>query len=230
MSVTTSMLNRIPVFDRLLPDTLARLAHHMAEITEPAQTTFYHQDGSPTGLYALASGRVRLYRQSQDRMQILALPLPGECFGAESLPAQLPSPCAASALTRTTVYHIPPDTLRTLSVEYTDLQVVLLDVITARLRQFVDLVHNLAFRDTAGRLAAVLLARATTEGIPVGDEIHIERLLTQQELAAMIGTAREVVSRTFKRFEQDGITRLTRTQIVIIDLHRLAHIAKQEVR
>jgi CRP-like cAMP-binding protein len=50
----------------------------------------------------------------------------------------------------------------------------------------------------------------------------------QQEFAEMIGTAREVINRTFKRFEQNGLLRLTADSIFILDLERLTAIAEQE--
>ena len=120
--------------------------------------------------------------------------------------------------------------MRALLTECGDLQIAFLDLISARLRQFVGLVHSLAFRDVAARLATELLLRAEIEGQTVGSEIHIDRILTQQELAATVGTAREVVYRVFKRFERDGVARLTRQQIIILDPTKLSHIARKELR
>lgn len=230
MSVSLETLATIPAFLKLGSATLERLASETSPVHRNAGEIFFQQGDPPSGLFALQAGRVKLYRQSKTQMQILAIPLPGECFGAESLPNDAPNPCTAKALTVTETLYVPPDTLHTLLVECPDFQVMLLELASVRLRQFVTLVHDLAFRDVSARLATVLLSRAETEGTPTGDGIRIDRLLSQQELASMVGTAREVINRTFKRFEQDGLIRLTSADIFILDSGTLSEIACQETR
>lgn len=230
MSVTIEALERFACFRKLTPATQQRLVDNAAVVCQQTGAEFFRQGDAPTGLYALQTGRVKLYRQSKEQIQILALPMPGECFGAESLPDNAPSPCTAAALTPTTALYIPPEALQILLDECPDLQVVLLELVTFRLRQFVALVHDLAFRDVSARLATVLLTRAEAEGQATDGGICIERLLSQQDFAALVGTAREVIYRTFKKFEQDGVVRLTTSCIVILDPVKLAEIARQETR
>jgi CRP/FNR family transcriptional regulator len=160
----------------------------------------------------------------------LALPFPEDCLGAESLPTGAPSPYSATTLTPVTAIYLPPDELQSLLDEHPDFQEVFLRLITNRLKQFVTLVHDLAFRDVTSRLAMVLTARAEVEGQPHDDGIIFERLLSQQEFADMVGTAREVVYRTFKRFEAAGLVRMTRSSILISDFDSLRAIALQEAR
>jgi len=193
-------------------------------------TTFYRQGDAPSGLFVLQAGRVKLYRQSKDRIQILAIPMSGECFGAESLSTGAPSPYTAVALTRASTIYIPPDDLAELLEAHADLQELLLELITQRLKQFITLVHDLAFRDVTARLAAVLVSRAQLEGRLTPEGIVLDRLLSQQDFAAMVGTAREVIYRNFKKLEEDGLLRLSRQTILILDYERLAGIAAQEAR
>lgn len=230
VSAMIETLTMFPAFLKLSPTTLRLLASEASVCCREAGEVFFQQGDAPTGLFALQSGRVKLYRQSRKQIQILAIPLPGECFGAESLPNDAPSPCTARALTATTTLYIPPDVLRRMLAECPDFQVMLLEQVTTRLRQFVALVHDLAFRDVSARLATVLLTRAETEGTRTHDGIRIDRLLSQQELASMVGTAREVINRTFKKFEQDGLIRLTSSDIFILDSDTLSEIACQETR
>ncbi|MBL8161756.1 MAG: Crp/Fnr family transcriptional regulator [Anaerolineae bacterium] len=190
----------------------------------------YRQGDPPSALYTLQAGRVKLYRQSAEKCQILALPYPGDCLGAETLPTGTPSPYTATALTAVTAVTLPPDALQSLLDEHADFQEIFLKLITNRLKQFVTLVHDLAFRDVTSRLAMVLIARAEVEGQPHDNGIAFDRLLSQQEFADMVGTAREVVYRTFKRFEEDGLVHMTRSSILIRDLKSLRAIALQEAR
>jgi CRP-like cAMP-binding protein len=229
MSVTNETLRTVPAFRKLTSATLKRLAQEAVIISQPAGGSFYEQDSPPTGLFALQSGRVKLYRHSQKQIQILAIPLPGECFGAESLPEDAPSPCSAMAVTPAITTYFHPNIIRSLLTDSPDFQVALLELVSARLQQFVALVHNLAFRDVAARLATVLLYRAQSEGIPTDTGIQIDRLLSQQELASMVGTAREVINRTFKKFELEGLICTTPSHIFILDVVNLTHIAHQEI-
>ncbi len=228
--VSTTLLSKIQLFAALSPRTQRRIAEKAVLKDYPAGIDLYHQGDAPTGLYVLQAGRVKLYRQSREKCQILALLVPGNCLGAESLPTGAPSPYSATTLTPVIAVHLSADVLQVLLDEHPDFQEVFLKLITDRLKQFVTLVHDLAFRDVTSRLATVLLIRAEVEGLPHDDGIIFDRLLSQQEFAEMVGTAREVVYRTFKKFEDDGLVQMTRNSILIRDLDKLREIALQEVR
>jgi len=228
--VTADSLSKIPLFKALSQQTQCAIADKSVRSEYPAGIDLYRQGDPPTGLFALQSGRVKLYRQSKEKCQILALPAPGDCLGAESLPTGAPSPYSATTLVPVTVIHLPPVILKSLLDEHVDFQDAFLQLITYRLKQSVTLVHDLAFRDVTSRLATVLILRAEVEGLANDDGILFDRLLSQQEFADMVGTAREVVYRTFKKFENDGLVRTTRSSILIRDLETLRRIALQEAR
>jgi CRP/FNR family transcriptional regulator, cyclic AMP receptor protein len=230
MMIGIDVLSSIEMFSVLSPRTRRCIAEKALLAEYPPRVDLYQQGDPPTALYALRSGRVKLYRQSKEKRQILTLPMPGDCLGAESLPTGSPSPYAATTLTPAATICLPPDALKLLLDEHPDFQEVFLRLITDRLKQFVTLVHDLAFRDVTSRLATVLLARAESEGQPHDDGIIYDRLLSQQEFADMVGTAREVVYRTFKKFEADGLVHMTRSSILILDMDTLHTIALQEAR
>jgi CRP-like cAMP-binding protein len=228
--VTAESLSRIQLFKVLSPRTYRCIAEKALLVEYPAGVNLYRQGDPPTGLFGLQSGRVKLYRQSTEKCQILALPMPGDCLGAESLPTGAPSPYSATALVPVVAFHLPPDILQSLLDEHADFQDVFLQLITNRLKQFVTLVHDLAFRDVTSRLATVLMIRAEVEGQYYDGGIIFDRLLSQQEFADMVGTAREVVYRTFKKFETDGLVHMTRSSILIRNLDAIRTIASQEAR
>jgi len=78
----------------------------------------------------------------------------------------------------------------------------------------VSLVEDLSFRHVTGRVAKILLEHA-------GDGTGPRPRLTQQEMAAMAGTAREVVGRSLKALEEEGAIRFDRHRIVISDKQAL---------
>jgi CRP/FNR family transcriptional regulator len=92
-------------------------------------------------------------------------------------------------------------------------------VLAQRMRELVTLVEDLSFRHVLGRVTKILLTHA-------GDGFAKEHL-TQQEMAAMAGTAREVVARSLKALEEQGHIRLERHRIVITDKKSLEEIVEE---
>jgi len=90
-------------------------------------------------------------------------------------------------------------------------------VLAAQVRNLVSLVEDLSFRHVIGRVARILLDHAGDGTMPLPR-------LTQQEMAGMAGTAREVVGRSLKALEEEGAIRLDRHRIVITDKEALREI------
>ncbi len=228
--VHVELLSNLQLFAVLSLNSQRHIADQAVLAEYPARVDLYQQGNPPSALYLLQSGRVKLYRRSKDKCQILALPVPGDFLGAESLPTGAASPFSATTLTPVTVIYLAPSVLQVLLDEHPDFQEIFLKLITDRLKQFVTLVHDLAFRDVTSRLAMVLVSRAEIEGQPHDDGVIFDRLLSQQEFADMVGTAREVVYRTFKRFQDENLVYMTRNSITVRDIDTLRAIALREVR
>jgi CRP/FNR family transcriptional regulator len=228
--ITIEMLADIPIFRTLQEALLQQLSADGYLIQCQPKEILYYQGDSLTGLYVLVSGHIKLYRQSGERIQILALLRTGDCFGTESLSDNIASSYSAAAINEARLVLIPANTMRLLMEQYPQFRIILLQLVTDRLRQFATLVHNLAFRDVAARLATVLVMRAEQDGTTTGDGISFPRLMTQGELATMVGTAREVIQRTFKKFENADLIRVSRKEILILDWDGLKEIAEEETR
>jgi len=229
-TVTMEMLAAVPVFQSLDANIYRKLVDSGEIIRCQPGEILYSYGDNLTGLYALASGYVKLYRGSSGRVQILALLRNGDCFGTEALTNLAQSSYTAAALTTAEVLFLPAETMRQLMVDYPQVRVMILQLTTERLRQFATLVHNLAFRDVTARLAKVLIMRAEEDGIMSPDGIRVPRLMTQSELATMVGTGREVVQRTFKKLQQQQIIEVSRKEILIRDIDKLRSIADEEAR
>ena len=91
-------------------------------------------------------------------------------------------------------------------------------VLSQRVEELVSLVEDLSFRHVTGRVAKMLLEYA---GGGTGDRPR----LTQQEMAAVIGTAREMVGRSLKTLEGEGVIRMERNRIIISDQEALREMA-----
>ena len=92
-------------------------------------------------------------------------------------------------------------------------------LLAQRVRHLVSLVEDLSFRRVIGRVAKILLEHA-------GNGTGPRPRLTQQEMAAMAGTAREMVGRSLKTLEDEGAIRMDRHRIVITDKEALREIVE----
>ena len=95
-------------------------------------------------------------------------------------------------------------------------------MLAARVRQLLTLVEDLSFRHVIGRVAKILLEHA-------GDGATSGPRLTQQDMAAMAGTAREVIGRSLRSLEDDGIIRMDRHKLVITDREALEDMVEAPV-
>jgi CRP-like cAMP-binding protein len=126
-------------------------------------------------------------------------------------------PANAEALTDVSLLALPRDALLGVVEQHPPLALALLREFTGRLRHLVNLVDELALHTVQGRLAGLLLdqAEAAERGVSMAP-------LTQAEMAARLGTVREMIGRTLKTFEVLGLVRLDRGQITILDRAGLA--------
>ncbi len=91
-----------------------------------------------------------------------------------------------------------------------------------RMRHASDIVEDLAFQPVAGRLARFLVER-----FDGAEGVRVSRDLTLDEMAAYIGSTREMVSRVLHRFASDGVIEITRTEFGFVDWGKLSEIAQK---
>lgn len=230
MVKSVDTLKQISAFQPLSPQALEKLIQFTTTTEYSDNVILFQQKESLSSLYVIVSGYVKLYRRSKDRIQILAILRDGDFFGSECLSDNQLSSSFAETMIPTTIIHIPLNAIQDLLESNPVFRTVILQMVTNRLHQFAQLVHDLAFRDVTARLAMLLMNRAESDGIMTTEGIRIPRLMTQNELATVIGTSREVVQRTFKKFSQLSLIDVSRKEILILDLETLRAIAEEENR
>lgn len=179
-----------------------------------------HEGDQPAGMFFVVRGRVRLARTAPDgREQVLAMVGAGEHFNAVPLFDERPNPATARAMSHVRCLMLPRDALPALLRRHPDLALAVLREMAAQLRDLVVLVEDLAFRSVRERLARQLLFEAT-EG---------SAELTHQELAERTGTVREIAGRALRQLAQEGLVRLQRGRVVVLDRERLARVVDGEM-
>lgn len=180
-------------------------------------------EGDPcSGLFVVAAGAVRIFKLSPaGREQILAIEGPGNSF------AELPVfdggnyPASASALGDTEVLFISRKDFQNFCREHPDVGLKVIAVVGSRLRRLVEIIEELSFTTVRQRLIAVILRLAEQSGKPSKEGMALQMPMSHQELAAELGTVRELVSRNLSRLQAEGFLEVDGRKILIKDLAAL---------
>jgi CRP/FNR family cyclic AMP-dependent transcriptional regulator len=207
-----------------LPEAALRdLAEIAVALERQAGSLIFQADEPSPGLFIVRAGRVKVVRESPSgREQVLHVVEAGQHFNL--VPAFDGGPCPASAIAMSDVrlLLVPTGGLLGAARRHPDLALALLAEAGARLRGLVRLVDDLALHTVQSRLARMLLEQATAAeaGAP-------RPPLTQAEMAARLGTVREMVGRSLKTFEQLGLISVARGTIALVDRAGLEAQAEQ---
>ncbi len=165
---------------------------------------------------------VKISRVSlEGREYIMHLVGPGESFNDVAAMDGGSNPGTAIAQTAVVVWKLSRSDLRRVAQRHPELVWAFVEDMASRARYLVGLVEDLAMRNVRGRLARLLLEEA--EGT---EHRTVPRMLTQEEMAARLGTVREMVGRTLRSMAASGLIEFDRHRIVILDPERLAEEAE----
>jgi CRP/FNR family cyclic AMP-dependent transcriptional regulator len=204
-------LRKVSLFAGLSDDALDRIARVSRIRTYvPGETVIF--EGDPCeAVYFIVSGQVRVYRLSPSgREQVLAQLGSGQAFN--TVPPFKPAGvnhASVEALAPTKVCVISCDEFRHLVGECRELTFVILEDFAGRLDHLTGLVEDLSLRTVRGRLARFLLEHVDLGGVT--------RRWTQEEIAAQLGTVRDMVGRTLRAFADAGLVQMERQRIVLLD-------------
>lgn len=215
MSVDIEFLKTIPYFSGLGNAELESITGFFFERTAQ-RDEFILNEGEPgEALYFLVSGAVKEVKTSAEgKEQILRIIRPGESFNDVPVFDGGPNLASAVAMSPVLLYALSRSDIAIILRHHPQVAANVAKVLAERVRHFASLVEDLSFRPVVGRVAKLLLEHA--ENGP-GPRPH----LTQQEMAAMVGTAREMVGRSLRALEEKGAIRIDRHRIVLVDKEAL---------
>ena len=221
MAVPIEFLRSIPYFAGLGANVLDAARQVAFEKRAERGEMVVFEDELPRALFFVASGAVKVFKTSPDgKEQILSIARPGDSFNDVPVFDGGASPAAAQAMGPVVLYGIGMDQVGDILRRYPELTKNVVRVLAQRVRQLLALVEDLSFRHVIGRVAKILLEYGDGRGSP-------RPRLTQQDIAAMAGTAREVVGRSLKSLEEDGMIRLERHRVVITREEALRRLAAE---
>lgn len=215
--VTLEWLELFPDLLALEPESKALLARY-ARIVEAPVGTIGYREGTPCGAYVLRlAGQSRVYKMSSSGREILLYRVgSGETCVLTTTCLLGSSDYPASTIVEEPIRDVivPANAFNQLMVESRVFRRFVMQNYGALISDLIVLLDEVAFHNLDVRLAKLLLEEPSSQ---------INR--THQQLAAELGTAREVVSRQLKRFEQKGWVTLGRGHVEILNKDALEKLS-----
>lgn len=216
-----AVLAAIPYFRGLPPAALRRVAAQ-AVVREVRRGQRVFEEGAPaTGLFVVMDGRVRLVRVSRGgREQVLHAEGPGATLGEVPLLDGGGYVATAVATEPSRLLYLPRAAVLDACRRHPDVALGIIRVLARRVRTFAGLVEQLSLKDLTARTAGLLLAESRAAG-----RATFELGATRDEIAARLGTVRELVSRSLSRLREAGVIRVAGRRVTIVDARKLADLA-----
>ena len=222
---TVDFLTTVPLFAGIDPAELAQLADVTREKQYPKGSVIVFEDDPGDALFIVREGRVKVVLVSEDgREVILGVLGVGEHFGELSLIDEQPRSAHVIAMEDATLLVLRRDDFKRRVEQTPQLAWALLVELSRRLRRADGKIGGLVLLDVPGRIARLLLDAASDAGTDT-----IEKPLTHQTIAQMIGASRETVSRAMSEFQEGGLITVARRRITVANRQALEQRAHAKV-
>jgi len=214
------LLESSPHFSGLNADAFEKISRLLVERRADEDEIVWLEGEPGKVLYLVAFGLIKLFKSSAEgKEQIIKVIRPGESFGESALFDINGNTVSAQAMVPSVLYAIEKSELEALVREHPQLALNMIKILARQMHDYLSLVEDLSFKRVISRLARILLeySREAT--------VHNPSKFSQQEIADMVGTVREVIGRSLKALEKEGLIRLDRSRIIIMDSQALRQVA-----
>ena len=216
---------KIRHFERLPNETLTRIAAIANPVHFEAGKVIFIEGEPAEKLYFLARGWVKATRMSVDgREQAMLFLEAGEIFGDVAVFTQTSYPGTVVALEDVDVWVLPADEFMRLLSQDVVLAMAIIRRLSERVQHYVGIVEDLSLRSVEARLANTLLQHAEKQDVQW--IVPRRHWTTFDEMATRLGTVRDVLSRALKTLETDGLLKVEKNQIIVLDRQGLAQRGK----
>jgi len=220
-------LKQTPVFSHLSDEELDSIIPHVVQRRLKKNTVIFHENDPATAFYLVKTGRVKIYKTGpESREQVLSILGDGQIFGDVPAFDGGPYPASAATMSDSEIYLIRSEDFQALVRQYPDVALKIIKVLGQRLRQSMELVRDLSFKQVPHRLAGLLVKFSDEYGVSGDEGTLIELPLSRQELADIVGTSRETITRELKKMEREGMIVVDRRRLTVTDPERLRSWAR----
>ncbi|GAB6155891.1 Crp/Fnr family transcriptional regulator [Desulfosporosinus burensis] len=195
-----------------------------SEIKYPKGQIIFSTSQRTNEVYYIKSGLVKIYRTTSDGRQVsVAIRYPGDFIGlAEVLSNINLREYSAEAMDNVSILIIWKDSFKKMLVEMPEFSEKLIRLMSDRLREAQNTIYDFIMNPIQGRLAILLLSMAERAGSKGEDGIiHVRLRVTQEELACVIGSARQTISSLLSLLKEDGSIRYEGREIIGVNPSKL---------
>lgn len=206
------------------PWTLLRRTARRRSFQE--RETLYRAGDPAQEIYLLGEGRVRLFSHSgKGRSLTLSIVRPGDLFGELAMFPRKRQASMAQAFSDGVLYAISHQQIEALLAANPTLVLQIMENLSRRQQATERRLGDLVFKSVPDRLATLLLELAGPAAGQDRGPTHVPERYTHAQLAEMINTHRETVTKTLNRFQDDHLVEFDRRRVVLLDMPRLREMA-----
>ena len=221
-------LRRTALFGELNEPELTALAECAIERRLKRDEILFLAGDEAAGLFVIVEGSLRAFREGVDgREQVIHVERAGATIAELPVFDDKPYPSTVAAEEETTVLFLARREVKSLCLAHPEIALAALKLLAGRLRKCAELVEALSLREVDQRLARWVLAEARARGKRTGKGLELALALTNQQIAARIGSVREVVSRALSRLQQNNLIAVEGRRIIINNEHALEVFAEE---
>jgi CRP/FNR family transcriptional regulator len=225
MNIQLETLAAVPLLTKLSPEERRRVIASGSERAFARGEIIFHEGETAAALFVVLAGQIKLVRYSpKGRELLLHLANPGQTFAEAALFAGETYPATAEVVEPARVWCLPRSVLLDLLRSSPELALAMLGSVSMWTRRLASKLELLTQRRVEERLALYLIARAGDGDLESGAEIPLSQ--PRNLIAAQCGTGPEVISRTFRRLEDDGILAAAPHHVTVLDPARLRALAE----
>lgn len=221
-----SFFSETPLFQDLEDRQRNALAHIAVLQTYSKGDVLFWEGDEGTGFFIVKSGKIKVFKLGADgKEQILHFFDQGDHF------AEVPAfdggrfPASAAAISPATVIFIPRAPFLSVLQQHPTLAIALLGTFARHLRRLAHLVDSLSFKEVPERLAHYLLT--LSERHEQSDVVTLD--VPKSQLAALLGTIPETLSRSFNKLAQDGLIEVEGAQVRLCDRTQLIRLGQKDL-
>jgi CRP-like cAMP-binding protein len=212
-------LRKIPYFANLTKQEMHALARRVSNKRLERGELLFGEGDSCKGLFVVAMGEIRLFNLSPaGREQVLAVRGPGSSFGDPVVFDGSNYSASASALEDAEVLFISRKDFQNFCCKHPEVMLKVIAEVGSRVRRLVGIIEDLSFMTVRQRLIARVLRLTQTSGTPSREGVRVELTETHENLAAELGTVRELVSRNLSQLQAEGFLEVHGRTIIVKDL------------
>ncbi|MGB9679721.1 MAG: Crp/Fnr family transcriptional regulator [Thermoanaerobacteraceae bacterium] len=218
-------LKEIPFFREIGEENLTEL-NNISKIRHLKKGTILFIEGNKAeSIFIVKNGKIKISKiSSVGKEYIIKIMESGDIFAESTLFIGGEYPATAEVVEDAQVVEIKNSDIENLILKNSVIALSIIKLMAKRLKNIAVIIENLALKDSIGRTASVLLTFAKERGISTKEGILVEIELKRQELANLVGTSRENISRNLSQMDKDGIISLSKDKILIRDLEKLRNL------